>query len=141
MRGWRDVTPSDIARLQARGRGESVVQAPPKRSKYRNVKTEVDGLLFDSRREAEYWMLLRARQDLGEIRELRRQVDFPLLCPVALAAPGVNAQVSTYIADFTYVDARDGSRHVVDAKGHKTREYLLKRKWLELQTNIVIEEV
>jgi hypothetical protein len=35
----------------------------------------------------------------------------------------------------------NGVTHVVDAKGHRTREYQLKKKWLELQTGIVIQEV
>jgi hypothetical protein len=48
--------------------------------------------------------------------------------------------VSFYIADFVYQDAK-GRTHVVDAKGKRTAVYQLKKKWLELQEGIVIEEV
>lgn len=112
-----------------------------KPSKYRNVKIVIDGHEFDSKREAACWQSLRIREDRGEITKLDCQVPLPLMCQSHGAALGVNAIVSEYVADFTYTDVSDGSFHVVDAKGMKTRMYLLKRKWLELQSGVVIEEV
>jgi hypothetical protein len=105
------------------------------RSKYHNVKTAIDGVVFDSKREATYWCGLQARARAGEITELRRQVVFPLCCPVEDRA----VMVASYIADFCYLE--NGVRHVVDAKGHRTPIYNLKRKWLRLQDGIIIEEV
>ena len=113
-------------------------QIAPNRSKYRNVRTMVGGEVFDSNREAQQWVLLTARVQLGEISGLQRQVPFALWAPSNASTSHV--QVSTYIADFTYYD-RDGRRHVVDAKGKRTQMYALKKKWLELQDGIVIEEV
>jgi len=113
---------------------------PQKPSKYRNVKCEVDGILFDSKREAAHWLRLKAREQVGQITNLRRQVSFALRCPVD-GSDGISAVVAHYIADFVYQDTRDASTHVVDAKGHRTREYLLKRKWLELQSQVTIDEV
>ena len=46
--------------------------------------------------------------------------------------------VASYIADFCYLE--NGVRHVVDAKGHRTPTYKLKR-WLRLQDGITVEEV
>src|SRR5262245_29463006 len=124
-RGWERATPRDV-----RDRRQ------PSPSKYRNVKVRVGGELFDSQREADYWLGLQARAVAGEITALKRQVRFPLLCPVEDRA----VMVSSYIADFTFTDER-GVRHVVDAKGVKTALYRLKAKWLYLQDGIQIEEV
>ena len=119
MKGWEHVTEADIRQ--------------PVPSKYRNVRTRTpDGLTFDSRREAEYWLGLKAREKAGDISDLRRQV------PFALLAPG-NVIVAHYIADFVY--RHGGKAHVVDVKGVKTQMYRLKKKWLDLQEGVVIEEV
>jgi hypothetical protein len=99
------------------------------------VRTRVGNLVFDSKREAAYWQGLLARQQAGEISMLRRQVCFPLLCPVE----DRSVMVAFYVADFVYEE--QGKRHVVDAKGHRTAMYKLKAKWLALQDGIVIEEV
>lgn len=126
-RGYEHVTMADIHQRNAG------VKSKP--SKYRNVKTRVAGELFDSKREAAYWQGLKAREHNGEITYLRRQVCFPLLCPVEDRA----VMVAFYVADFVYDE--HGKRHVVDAKGKRTAMYQLKKKWLELQDGIVIEEV
>jgi hypothetical protein len=113
-----------------------------KPSKYRNVKTVADGQTFDSRREADYWVLLKAREHLGEIHGLSRQVVFPLYAPVTFGdGPPEWVQVSTYRADYVYRTTADDHQHVVDAKGKRTQMYQLKKKWLELQTGIRIQEV
>jgi len=114
---------------------------PPAKSKYKNVRVEVDGHSFDSKREAGEYLRLKARLLTGEISELRRQVVFPLYAPMlAAGANDARVEVARYIADFTYQDS-DGRVHVVDAKGKRTPMYALKAKWLNLQNGIVIEEV
>lgn len=112
---------------------------PVKKSKYRNIRCEVDGEKFDSKAEAEFWLELKQRERLGEIRDLRRQVPFPLLCPAELGT--VHLEVARYIADFVWTDGTTGRQVVADKKGHRTREYLLKRKWMALQYGIEILEV
>ena len=124
-RGWESVTLADVV-------ARTVV---PARSKYRNVKVTIDGITFDSKREAAYWQGLKAREKNGEITDLQRQVIFPLCCPVE----DRSVMVSSYVADFVYYE--QGKRHVVDAKGLRTKDYKLKRKWLRLQDGIRIEEV
>jgi hypothetical protein len=123
--GWQHVTMTDLQQRQ---------RTTP--SKYRNVRVRIGTEWFDSQREADYWRGLQARAVNGEITGLRRQVVFPLLCP---AMEDRAVMVSSYVADFVYVE--NGVRHVVDAKGYRTRLYLLKRKWLQLQDGIVVEEV
>jgi Protein of unknown function (DUF1064) len=113
-----------------------------KQSKYRNVRTVVDGITFDSKREAQHWAELKMRERAGEIECLERQFSFDLECPSAGdVAPGTCSVVARYIADFRYFDIREQRWRVVDAKGKRTAMYQLKKKWLELQSGIVIEEV
>jgi hypothetical protein len=90
----------------------------PKPSKYRNQKVEVDGLTFDSKREAARWRELQLEERAGHISNLRRQV------PFALTVNRVH--VADYRADFTYV--RAGREVVEDYKGCRTEVYRLKRK-------------
>ena len=113
-----------------------------KQSKYRNVRTVVDGITFDSKREAQHWAELKMRERAGDLINLQRQVRYPLCClshDYTLNSETIQVQVSEYVADFVYHDKR--GQHVVDAKGKRTAIYQLKRKWLELQSGIVIEEV
>jgi hypothetical protein len=134
----------DDYRALMRGRFQALATVnTPKPSKYRNVKTVADGQTFDSRREADYWLLLKSREQLGEIQNLRRQVRFELCCPTDV--PNMSAVVSHYVADFVYetynIVTDKNIMHVVDAKGHRTKEYQRSKKWLFLQERIVIQEV
>ncbi len=147
---WKDMTAADIEARNARikSRGPMITKdvaewledhspapkLPPKPSKYRNVRTKIGDEVFDSQREARYWLVLKAREAEGEITQLRRQVEFPLYC----AAGDVGKQVSAYIADFFFLD-QNLAAHVLDAKGKKTQMFVLKAKWLFLQQGIFIE--
>jgi hypothetical protein len=141
MGNW---TQADVDRVTARRSrpAEAPISATPiiERQKYRNVKTVTfDGEKFDSKREAARWLELKARQQAGEIRALERQVEFDLMCPNP-TRDGF-AVVSQYVADFVYILCETGKQVIEDAKGQRTRRYLLKRKWLELQDGITITEV
>lgn len=101
--------------------------------KYRNVKTVVDGITFDSKREAkrygELMLLLRA----GLIRDLTLQKRYSLL---------VNGElICAYVADFDYYDAKAGRWVTEDAKGVRTPEYLIKKKLMKAVHGITIREV
>lgn len=98
-----------------------VVPASPKRSKYGNAKTIVDGMTFDSKKEAQRYAELRLEQKAGSISELACQPRYP--CHVGASL------VCTYIADFSYV--RDGCLVVEDVKSTATARnavYRLKRR-------------
>lgn len=101
------------------------------RRKYRNRPCEVDGLRFDSRREAARWLVLKAWEAAGEITALRRQ------CPVRVVVNGV--AVCVYVADFAY--RRDGRQVVEDAKGYRTAVYKLKKRLVRAACGIEIREV
>ncbi len=138
-------TQDDVDRLNAKRGAAMPAHVPVKKSKYRNVRMVVGDQHFDSKREANYWMLLKARESLGEISGLERQVVFPLYAAMmtedGVAHTGGIVQVSEYRADFVYRDEPSYELHIVDAKGHRTKEYQRSKKWLELQQGIVIEEV
>lgn len=150
LRGWENVTQADLDRRQAaKNAGAIVATEKEKKSKYRNVRFIIDGESFDSKKEGQYWIELKLREKAGLIVELKRQIAIPLLAPDMTThgayMPGTFTlvQISEYIADFVYRDAATQQRHVVDAKGQRRRiaPYPLKKKWLELQEGIVIEEV
>src|SRR5712691_4765597 len=134
-RGWEGVTAS-----QLKSAGQAKVAKP---SKYRNVKVTIDGQRFDSKREAEYWLLLKERARTGEINSLERQVPFALCAHDRTDDEHQNERnviVATYVAYYSFF-YRAGKRHVVDAKGHRNKMYALKCKWLFLQDGIEVEEV
>jgi len=101
--------------------------------KYRNLKTDVDGILFDSQKEAKHYRDLLDRQRAGEIGDLVLQPVFPIV---------VNGKkIAKYIADFQYRDLGAGTTIVVDTKGVRTSVYKLKKKLVEALYGIVIVEV
>ena len=103
-------------------------------AKYGNTKVNVDGVPFDSKREAARWKELRLMERAGEITALRRQVRFELI-------PKQDGERAvSYVADFVYRD-KDGREIVEDAKGARTREYIIKRKLMLWRHGIRIREV
>lgn len=105
-------------------------------SKYHAKKTVVDGIEFDSAKEAKRYTRLRDMQEAGEIQNLRLQVPFELL--PSFECDGVKYRGMKYIADFVYY--RDGKQVVEDTKGWKTQEYRLKKKLMAYINHINIEE-
>jgi hypothetical protein len=99
-----------------------------KESKYHNIKTEVDGHVFDSKHEAERYGELCFMFAAKEIAALGLQVSFPL--------PGG----IQYIADFVYYDLKCRCWVVEDAKGVRTKEYKIKQKLMK-EIGIEIREV
>lgn len=122
-------------------------------SKYYNQKTTINGIVFDSRKEARRWTELTLLLKAGQIKDLQRQVKF-----VLIPAQYQDVQVTdkkgktktksvlverecSYIADFMYFDIDKGIIAVEDTKGLKTKEYIIKRKLMRYLKNIAITEV
>ena len=112
-----------------------------KKSKYRSYKISIDGNRFDSQKEAGRYDQLILRQQAGEIRDLRLQVDFTLQ-EAYTDQEGRRIRAIRYRADFTYRE-RDGRLVVEDVKSRptRTREYLIKRKLMKERRGIDITEV
>lgn len=104
-----------------------------KAPKYRNKKTVIDGITFDSIREAKRYQELLLLERTGVILNLRRQVRFPL---------SVNGQlICTYVADFCYVE--NGHDVTEDVKSPMTRKlpvFRIKSKLLRALYGIAIRE-
>ena len=119
-----------------------VKSKPVKPSKYKNVKTEVDGIKFDSKKEAKRWQELRALQKAGQLRDLAHQWKY-FLIPPQTRSDGKKERAVDYIADFAYVDL-DGVTHVEDVKSPSTRKlpaYIIKRKLMLQVHGISIKEI
>lgn len=97
----------------------------PKRSKYGAVKTQVDGITFDSKAEARYYERLKV--EVGPEYLVLRQPAFDL-------PGGVK-----YRADFLIVPA--STARVVDVKGFETKEFKARKKMVEALYPIKLEVV
>lgn len=91
-------------------------------SKYGNIPSKTgDGVLHDSRKEAQRWAELQMLEKANLIKNLQRQVKYELI-------PKQEGERSvTYIADFVY-DDENGKHIVEDCKGMRTPAYVIKRK-------------
>jgi hypothetical protein len=94
-----------------------------KRRKFNNRKTEANGIVFDSKMEADYYRYLLEQTDIEKIE----------LQPVFLLQPSFKKLGNTirkieYKADFllTYTD---GLQVAIDVKGVLTDVFKLKEKW------------
>ena len=123
-------------------------------NKYHAKKIKADGMTFDSKHEYRRWQELCEMQERGEIRDLERQVKF-LLIPAQYEYTEkysektgkrlkdkrrcLEQQVS-YVADFAYKN-RAGFDVIEDAKGRKTKDYIIKRKLMLHVHGIRVQEV
>ena len=107
-------------------------------SKYRNQKIIVDGITFDSKKEAKRWAELKLLERAGKIFNLQRQVPFVLI-PKQVRDGKVAERPCVYKADFVYEE--NGEDVVEDVKGIRTKEYAIKRKLMLWQFGIEIKEV
>lgn len=110
----------------------------PGRNKYGNRKATVDGMAFDSRKEAARWRELTLLERAGEITGLQRQVKYELI-PSQRIEGKVVERPCAYIADFVY--RQDGRTVVEDTKGVRTEAYRIKRKLMLKVHGIRIREV
>lgn len=94
--------------------------------KYGNRKIEIDGMLFDSRREGLRWRDLMHLQRAGHISGLTRQVPFKLAPGCRLYGEKRARPAVRYYADFVYSSPTDGIV-VEDVKGIDTPISRLKR--------------
>lgn len=100
----------------------------------------IDGITFDSAKEAQRWAELKLLERAGQIFELQRQVPF-VLVPKQERDGKVIERPVVYRADFVYTE--NGKEVVEDVKSTatKTKEYILKRKLMLWEYGIQIREV
>lgn len=102
------------------------------KNKYNAKKTIVDGIKFDSKKEAERYKELRMLEDHYIINGLKTQVSFPLI------KKSKYGREIVYKADFVYYE--NGKMVVEDTKGYRTPIYKLKRRILAEWYGIEIVE-
>lgn len=122
-------------------------------AKYKSKKTEVDGIIFDSKKEAKRYRELLLMERVGEIQDLRLQYKFVLIPAqyedVARYSEKTGKRLKdkrvcvekecAYIADFVYL--QNGRLVVEDTKGFRTADYIIKRKLMLREYGIKIQEV
>jgi len=102
--------------------------------KYKNVKTILDGISFDSRKESARYVVLKLMQKAGEISDLTLQPKFDIVIN--------GVKVCSYVADFSYIE--NGVKIVEDVKSEMTRKlpaYRLKNKLMRAVHGIEIREI
>lgn len=119
------------------------------RSKYGAKKVTVNGITFDSKKEAQRYSDLSLLAKAGKIKNLQRQVKFVLIPsqyePDTIGTRGgvkrgkLIERECCYVADFVYI--QDGKQVVEDTKGFKTKDYIIKRKLMLWVHGIRINEI
>lgn len=107
-------------------------------SKYHAKKTTVDGITFDSRKEADRYLVLKSLEEDGSIEDLRRQVRYELV--PAFDVDGRHYRQVYYVADFVYMDKETSREVVEDVKGMRTDVYKLKSKLFARRYGMSIKE-
>lgn len=133
-------TLSHIANSKVAGINQHLFQKPgeepKKKSKYGNRKVELDGITFDSEKEAKRYGQLKMMLKAAEIGLLQLQVEYELNVE--------GEKVCSYVADFVYVESKTGKTIVEDVKSEMTRKlpvYRLKKKLMKAIYGINIKEV
>lgn len=101
-------------------------------NKYGAIKIEIDGIIFDSRKESRRYSELRLLEKAGVIKDLK--------CQPKIDITVNHKHICNYIADFQYINEW-GELVIEDVKGMKTPVYRLKKKLVEAIYGFSISEV
>ena len=110
-------------------------------TKFNSHRVTISGQTFDSRKEYTRYceLLLLARG--GYISDLKLQVKYVLIPAQKDEGGKILERECSYIADFVYFDKKTQRTVVEDAKGVKTKDYIIKRKLMLERYGIRIREV
>lgn len=150
MKGWEDVTEEQLSKLGIKYTTKTHKKLIAKKkigtdtnrpkNKYNAVKTEINGIAFDSKKEADYYSNLLLLKKAGIVESFVMQKDFTLQ-DAFTRENGERIKATRYRADFV-VRYKNGHEEVVDVKGMKTRVYINKKKMLlKKYPNINFKEV
>lgn len=108
--------------------------------KYHNKRTTVDGITFDSKKEARRYVELKMLEKCGAISQLVLQPRFEL--QESFKKSGKAHRKIEYVADFMYRDNKKSVTVIEDIKGMRTDVYKLKKKLFEYKyPNLTINEL
>ena len=110
-------------------------------SKYNNIKTQYDGIKFDSKKECARYCELKQLEKLGVISSLRLQPRYVLQDKFVIN--GRTERSISYVADFEYWDNEKQKMVVEDVKSPatKTPVYKIKKKLFEKRYGVEITEI
>lgn len=122
-------------------------EAPKRDSKYNAKPTDRisptgEVIRFSSKKEAAYYSDLLIFEKAGKVRNIKLQWQILLKPSYIDGQTGERFRAINYIADFVFERLEDNGEwkeHIVDTKGKKTKEYIMKRK-LCADKGIYIEE-
>ena len=111
-----------------------------KSSKFNNVKSEIDGHKFDSKKESEFYGSLKIKKQAGLIKDFKMQVPYEIIVN--------NIRIANYFLDFL-VENNDGTIEYIDIKGKdkktnkfiKTGVFALKKRLVEAIYGIKISMI
>lgn len=115
-----------------------------KQNKYKNIKTNQNGIKFDSKKEARIYAEYEMLEKCGEITDLQRQVKYELIPAQYMIVDGKNKCIEracVYWADIVFKDGKETI--VIDVKSPATRtdSYIIKRKLMLYKYGIQIKEI
>lgn len=114
------------------------------RHKYNARKVVINGITFDSKKEAERYLHLLELEKVGWIKDIRTQVEY-VLFPAKRKSNGKIERKCSYIADFVYYNNLSDKEIVEDVKGYRCGQayalFTIKRKAMLALYNIEIQEV
>lgn len=105
-----------------------IPQSEAKSSKYHSQKMIMDGITFDSKKEAQKYCELKLLKKAGEIADFQLQPEF-ILQEGYRDNTGRWIRPIKYKADFK-VTYPNGREVIIDTKGYKTKVYQIKKKML-----------
>lgn len=107
--------------------------------KYGNIKTNG----YDSKKEAAHAakleLLRNASNPSERVVKIEKQVRYQLI-PSQRIGGKVAERACHYVADFC-IEYADGRKEVIDVKGFKTPDYIIKRKLMLHVFNIRVKEI
>jgi hypothetical protein len=111
-----------------------------KSSKFKNVKSEIDGHKFDSKKESEFYGSLKIKKQAGLIKDFKMQIPYEIIVN--------NIRIGNYFLDFL-VENNDGTIEYIDIKGKdkktnkfiKTGVFALKKRLVEAIYGIKISMI
>jgi hypothetical protein len=111
-----------------------------KSSKFSNIKSEIDGYKFDSKKESEFYGSLKIKKQAGLIKDFKMQVPYEIIVN--------NIRIANYFLDFL-VENNDGTIEYIDIKGKdkktnkfiKTGVFALKKRLVEAIYGIKISMI
>lgn len=145
------MTREELARLGPEARKQiAQYMGEIKTGKYRNIRTQVDGIPFDSQKEARRFIELKYLLKAGRIRKLKLQPQFTLQ-ESYITPEGERVRALKYVADFSYERPTEPDQNgyihwvkvVEDVKSQATRteKYKIKKKLMLERLGMAVVEI